>query len=447
MISMKNLRIIVPVLMLLAIIACNKEDQELRFQPAPKSNDNNFIFSPNTLKIAVLSDLHFMDPSLLKADGSAFQMYLMQDPKLLAESGAILQEIIHRLLVEKPDLVLISGDLTKDGELVSHKSLIKQLQILGLNHIKVLVIPGNHDINNPDAKLFNGDNAVPVPTITPDNFKSLYADYGYKTAIAKDPNSLSYVSEPFKDLRILALDDNEYYNNTPLYCVVAGNIKDATMQWAKRQLADARAKGKTVIGMMHHGIVEHFMGESVIFPDYLVDNWGARADEFMKAGLKVMFTGHFHANDATQRNLGNLSLVDIETGSPVIYASPYRMINLIHNKLYIKTEHIEHINYPGLNGVPFPDFEKAFSLNGFEIQAKFMLMSAPYNVPEDVATQISPVFAEAMLAHFGGDEILTDEANVEIQAISAISPDLANIIYGLYTDLPPKDNDLIVDLN
>jgi 3',5'-cyclic AMP phosphodiesterase CpdA len=127
---------------------------------------------------------------------------------------------------------------------------------------------------------------------------------------------LSYVSEPFKDLRILALDANEYYNNTPIYCVVAGKIKDATMEWAKKQLADAKAKGKTVIGMMHHGIIEHFMGESVIFPDYLVDNWGENADELMQAGLKVIFTGHFHANDATQRTAGNLSLVDIETGSP-----------------------------------------------------------------------------------------------------------------------------------
>jgi 3',5'-cyclic AMP phosphodiesterase CpdA len=444
---MKKLSFIIPILMLLAIAACNKEDQEIRMQPITGSGNDNFIFNSKTKKIAVLSDLHYMDPSLLKADGSAFQLYLMQDPKLLAESGAILRSILHNLLIEKPDLVLISGDLTKDGELISHKSLLKQLQVLELNHIKVLVVPGNHDINNPDAKLFNGDNTRSVATITPDNFKSLYADYGYKTAIAKDPNSLSYVSEPFKDLRILALDANEYYNNTPLYCVVAGNIKDATMQWAKKQLADAKAKGKTVIGMMHHGIIEHFMGESVIFPDYLVDNWGVKADELMKAGLKVIFTGHFHANDATQRTLGNLSLVDIETGSPVIYASPYRIINLVNNKLYIKTDHVERIFYPGLNGVPFPDYEKAFSLNGFEIQAKYMLMSPPYNVPEDVATQISPVFAEAMMAHFAGDETLSAETNAEIQAISDISPDLANIIYGLYTDLPPRDNDLIVDLN
>ena len=205
---MKKLRIIVPILMLLAIVACNKEDQEFRMQPISNCVNDNFIFNPKTVKIAVLSDLHYMDPSLLRADGSAFQMYLMQDPKLLAESGAILKEILHKLLVEKPDLVLISGDLTKDGELISHKSLLKQLHILELNHIKVLVVPGNHDINNPDAKLFDGDNATPVATITADNFKSLYADYGYKTAIARDPNSLSYVSEPVKNLRILALDAN-----------------------------------------------------------------------------------------------------------------------------------------------------------------------------------------------------------------------------------------------
>lgn len=443
---MKKIRLIVPVVMLLTLAACNKEYRELSMQPSTKGENENFCLGSKPLKIAVLSDLHYMDPSLLKSDGSAFQMYLMQDPKLLAESGAILQQILRKLVIEKPDLVLISGDLTKDGELVSHKSLLKQLQILGLNHIKVLVVPGNHDINNPDAKLFNGDNATSVATITPDNFKSLYADYGYKSAISKDPNSLSYVSEPFKDLRILAIDANEYYNNTPIYCVVAGKIKDGTMEWAKKQLADAKAKGKTVIGMMHHGIVEHFMGESAIFPDYLVDNWGANADELMQAGLKVIFTGHFHANDATQRTTGNLSLVDIETGSPVIYDSPFRIVNLVNNKLYINTEHIERISYPGLNGISFHEYEKAFSLKGFEFQAKYMLMNPPYNVPEDIAIQIAPVFANGMLAHFGGDEIISAETAAQIQAISEISPDLANIIYGLYTDLLPADNKLVVDL-
>jgi hypothetical protein len=444
---MKTIKFFVPMLMLLAIGACNKENQDFRMQPIPECRNGNFINNARPVKIAVLSDLHYMDPSLLKADGSAFQMYLMQDPKLLAESGAILQQIIRNLTAEKPDLVLISGDLTKDGELVSHKSLIRQLEILRLNKIKVLVVPGNHDINNPDAKLFNGDNATPVASITTDKFISLYTDYGYRNAIARDPHSLSYVSEPIKDLRILALDANEYYKNTPTYCVVAGNIKDATMAWAKEQLADAKAKGKTVIGMMHHGLVEHFMGESVIFPDYLIDNYSEKADELMQAGLKVIFTGHFHANDAIAQTMGNLSLVDIETGSPVIWESPYRIIKLINNKLYINTKHIDHIFYPGLNGVSFPDFEKAFSLNGFEIQAYYMLISPPYFTSADIAAQIAPVFAEAMLAHFGGDETISAETSATIAAISDVSPDLANILMGLYTDLPPADNQLVVDLN
>jgi hypothetical protein len=399
------------------------------------------------VKIAVLSDLHFMDPSLLKSDGTAFQMYLMQDPKLLAESGAILKELLLKLLIEKPDLVLISGDLTKDGELVSHKALIKQLRILGLNHIKVLVIPGNHDINNPDAKIFDGDNTTPVTSITANDFKSLYADYGYKQAIAKDPNSLSYVSEPIKGIRILALDANEYYNSTSTYNVVAGTIKDATMLWAKAQLAIAKTKGITVIGMMHHGLVEHFGGESYLFPDYLIDNWGSQADTLIKAGLKVMFTGHFHANDAVQRSFGNSSIVDVETGSPVIYHSPYRIINMINNKLYINTKHIERIFYPPLKGVFFLDYEKAFSLNGFEIQAKYMLKSPPFEIAEPIASQVAPIFAEAMLAHFAGDETISAETNAKIQAIYAISPDLGKILYGLYTDLPPTDNNLVVDLN
>ena len=444
---MKTIRFFLPVLLLLIFVtACNKKDHEFDPQPYKSCANGNLEFISRPLKIAVLSDLHYMEPSLLREDGSAFQMYLMQDPKLLAESGAILKQIIKKLLIEKPDLVLISGDLTKDGELISHKSLIKQLKVLELNHIKVLVVPGNHDINNPDAKSFEGDNTSPVATVTPENFKSLYADFGYRNAIARDPFTLSYVSEPFKGLRILALDANEYYNNTSDYCVVAGNIKDDTMEWAKKQLADAQARGITVIGMMHHGIVEHFMGESVIFADYLVDNWNLKAEELMQAGLKVMFTGHFHANDAVSITNGDLTLVDIETGSPVIYDSPFRIARLVNNKLYIKTEHIERINYPGLNPDSFREYEKTFSLKGIEIQAKYMLMNPPYGIPEEMADQIAPLFADAMLAHLGGDEIITPEANAGIKSVSEISVDLAGILLGLYTDLPPEDNDLVVDL-
>lgn len=445
---MKTLRYVILLYILLALGSCEKQVEDCDRMPVPGGINDHFNFNQKELRIAVLSDLHYMDPSLLKEDGSAFQMYLMQDRKMLEESDAILRQLIAELLKEKPDLVLISGDLTKDGELVSHQSVIKLLRILEANRIKVLVVPGNHDINNPDAVLFDGDNIVPVASISPEQFSSMYAEYGYGSAIARDPNSLSYISEPFKDVFVLAIDANEYYNNTPESSVTAGNIKDATMEWIKMQLSGPKTKkGKILIGMMHHGVVEHFMGESVIFPDYLVDDRFLRADELMQAGLKVIFTGHFHGNDAVELASGGLFLTDIETGSPVSYNSPYRMISLSGGKMYVTTKHITTIDYPGLDGVPFPEYEAAISFTAFEFLAKYMLMSPPYNVPEVYAAMVAPVFSKAMMAHFAGDETISDETYAEIQFVYGISADLGNILYGFYTDLPPSDNDPVIDLN
>ena len=118
------------------------------------------------------------------------------------------------------------------------------MKILELNHIKVSWwYPATTILTTRMQNYSMVTMLCQLQTITPENFKSLYADFGYRNAIARDPVSLSYVSEPFKGLRILALDANEYYNNTPDYCVVAGNIKDETMEWAKEQLADAQASG------------------------------------------------------------------------------------------------------------------------------------------------------------------------------------------------------------
>lgn len=56
-----------------------------------------------------------------------------------------------------PDILLVSGDLTKDGEQECHAALAKQLQQLqqDVPGLKIYVINGNHDIRNYNAKNFN----------------------------------------------------------------------------------------------------------------------------------------------------------------------------------------------------------------------------------------------------------------------------------------------------
>jgi len=434
---MKKLTFIILSCVLIAVIGCKK------------SNTDSSTTTKSTYKIAVLSDIHYMDPSLLVSDGSAFQDYLKKDRKLLAESDAILRETIAELLVAKPDLVLISGDLTKDGERVSHNSVASLLTQLTSQGIKVRVIVGNHDVDNPFALQYNGANTTPVPTVTADDIKSIYSNYGFSDAIYSDPNSLSYVSEPIPNLWLLCIDACEYYNNNDTTDVTAGTIKPETMTWALARLAEANTKGKTIIGMMHHGILEHFSGESVMFPEYVVQNWTTTSDQLMNAGLKIMFTGHFHANDITKKTSGTKVLYDIETGSTVTYPCPYRMFTYLKDSmLSITTNHITTINYAGLNGVPFTTYAENALQVGLDTISKLTLMAPPYNAPQAMAIAVAPRMRNAMMAHYAGDEVLSATEDTLIQATlrqaGPLAPMLNMYLMSLWTDLPPKDNALTI---
>src|SRR5579871_2693549 len=82
--------------------------------------------SNRPLKIAIVSDIHYMDPSLLGpggAEGAAFQNYLNQDPKLLQYSALVFKKVMADLLNEKPDILLVPGDITKDGEKIGHQAM------------------------------------------------------------------------------------------------------------------------------------------------------------------------------------------------------------------------------------------------------------------------------------------------------------------------------------
>ena len=74
------------------------------------------------LRIAVMSDLHYLSPDMI-ADTADFEHALNSDRKLLKESSAILYEKFEQVRADKPDILLVSGDLTKDGEQECHAAL------------------------------------------------------------------------------------------------------------------------------------------------------------------------------------------------------------------------------------------------------------------------------------------------------------------------------------
>ena len=78
------------------------------------------------MKLTVLADLHYYDPSL-GTTGEAYALRSGSDQKCLAETGAILDAAFAEIAASDTDAVLIAGDLTNDGERVCHEGVLKKL--------------------------------------------------------------------------------------------------------------------------------------------------------------------------------------------------------------------------------------------------------------------------------------------------------------------------------
>lgn len=296
------------------------------------------------LRIAVMSDLHYLSPDMI-ADTEDFEHAFNSDRKLLKESSSVLHEMLERVRADKPDILLVSGDLTKDGEQECHAALAKQLQQLqqDIPGLKIYVINGNHDIRNYNAKNFNAPDgkAVPATRTHPEDFKRIY-DFVYSdpTVIAtftpaagNEAGSLSYVARPVEGLTIVAMDTCRYSSdntsNGDDEHETSGAISADLEKWVIEQTAAAKARGDLVIGLEHHGLVPHFDVEPTILPMYLVNGYERIAQEYADAGMSVVFTGHMHAVDiAAMTTAAGNTFYDIETGSALTYPCPVRFVDL-----------------------------------------------------------------------------------------------------------------------
>ena len=296
------------------------------------------------LRIAVMSDLHYLSPDMI-ADTEDFEHAFNSDRKLLKESSSVLHEMLERVRADKPDILLVSGDLTKDGEQECHAALAKQLQQLqqDIPGLKIYVINGNHDIRNYNAKNFNTPDgkAVRATRTEPEDFKQIY-DFVYSdpTVIAtftpaegNKAGGLSYVARPVEGLTIIAMDTCRYSSdntsNGDDEHETSGAISADLEKWVIEQTAAAKARGDLVIGLEHHGLVPHFDVEPTILPMYLVNGYERIAQEYADAGMSAVFTGHMHAIDiaAMTTKAGN-TFYDIETGSALTYPCPIRFVDL-----------------------------------------------------------------------------------------------------------------------
>ena len=306
---------------------------------------------------------------------------------------------------------------------------------------RVLVNPRNHEINIPDAKAYRGDIASPTESVTKKEFEDLYASFGYSDALKRDEASLSYLTQITDSVWLLCFDTNrnEEHRTTS---ITGGRILPQTMKWALTILEEAKDRGVTVLGMMHHGLVEHLLYQSAFFPQYLIDDWEKNADLLADAGLKVVYTGHFHANDVTMRTspAGN-AVYDVETASLAQYPFAYRIMMLGDNKLSIDSRFVTSI--PGNSDLTGLYKDKLETITRQVTERRLEELRIPMS-PETF-NAFSDVIVKLHLIHVKGDERPYPAMKLAIRLFAdqmGSEFDLKSVEF----DFPPEDNRLEIPL-
>lgn len=387
--------------------------------------------------MGVITDVHYLSEQLMD-DGYALQDYIFSSGKNVKEVPAVLDKVLNEYLNSDIEILFISGDITKDGEKQSHLDFVKKLRPLQEKGIKVYVIPGNHDINIPDPVEFKGNKTFPVKSVTPQEFTEIYSDCGYKDALDYDNASLSYVVDLNERTWLLAIDAAKYNDGR----FSSGRILPETEKWIVKVLDEAKEKGIQVVGMMHWGVTEHIMYQSIVFKDYLVDNWQHFRELFADKGMKVVFTGHFHSNDITAYTSeeGN-TIYDIETGTLSAYPFAYRFVEIGAEGMDIKTKNITET--PDNPNLAVDDKKRMQELANKSAVAKLKQMNL--GLPNELLPQLSAVLGQIFVMHAYGDEQMNDPLKLLLNELAVSMDNPIDDPDDVQLDFPPADNNIKID--
>ncbi len=365
-----------------------------------KDNKNDYV-------IGIISDPQIVAASDVGDDDyESFLDFNAVGQKMLFISEAILKTAVDKLIEQEVDAVLIPGDLTENGSKAGHEMVASQCARLEAAGISVYAMCGNHDINKTPKKYMtveqanaqgltiyetfsDGSCSVRVPGVSPEEFMTIYHNYGYDNAVALDRldepvhvtitkkgeiteyeydevGTMSYVQDlPGSNFRLISIDAANYYedeNEKTYYMTYYGEdhkteikgtgypvMTDRLFKWTETQLNAAKEAGKKPIVMSHFPI-NNQMGDVVGLLTDGIDNRMNMAREllslFAEYNVEYVFTGHLHTQHETSytSTFFETTVNDVETGCLSNYPLPMRYLSFGNDgKVSIRNDYLSSV--------------------------------------------------------------------------------------------------------
>lgn len=306
-ISKKLLSAVIAVVLVLSIVPLNANAVD-SFKAA--------VLPEKKLSLGAISDIHYFPKELtgnycqayLDSLGTSIGRETYESEGLLNSALAALEE---HAKTNGMEYVVVSGDLSADGQYLAHVKLAEKLeQFEEDTGIKVLVANGNHDINRPDvADTFENGYEEKARPITPEEFLEVYKNLGYDLAYHRyvpengKANMLSY-SVRDNGYRIIIMDVSKYSADATKDGTdvgeTSGAFSEEFLEWVFEEIEDAKKDNETILGVIHHNLVPHFPNEYKIMRGFNVDGWNEITEKLADAGMHFSLTGHVHINDIAE---------------------------------------------------------------------------------------------------------------------------------------------------
>lgn len=295
--------------------------------------------SRNPLTLTVLTDTHYYCKEN-GTSGKAYDIANSKSQKLLADSAEVLESAFEQIASDKEsDIVLISGDLTNNGEMNAHAEFIEMLRNLKNKGKKVYVITATHDFRkNEIADLYKGNEKLQTKAASRDILYDMYREFGPDEAISVHRESMSYIVQLCEGYRLFALNDDTNRNGK-------SGFSDECFEWITERAKEAREDNQFIIAMTHHPLIAPSPIYEIIGRGDMLGDYKMRIEQLADIGVQFIFTGHTHIPDTSvyQSPKGNV-IYDICTASTIGYPGAMRKVtfkpdenNVSVNTVFVNT--------------------------------------------------------------------------------------------------------------
>lgn len=281
----------------------------------------------------VISDTHLIADSL-HDDGQAFsQMQKTSQGKDLYYQETALSAFVRMAEEKKPAAIIVTGDVTFNGERVSAERFAEIFK--PLTKTKLLVLPGNHDIYDGWAREFHGKKQYYAGQISPRMWRNIFRT-SYETAVSVDNSSLAYSVQLNPDYLLILADSNDYgKEESSTAPATAGFLGKEQRKWIKEQLQYASQNNLRVIFCMHHNLYAH---NPAVNKGYVVDDYRELRKLLAQYNVKLVFSGHIHAqnimspqNSCPATEVVTASFCSNDQGYGVVKVSPKEISYTCHH--------------------------------------------------------------------------------------------------------------------